>query len=91
MKKIIIILSLVFAFLNTSNATHFMGGEITVTHISGSNYFVALTAFLEITGIPFSQTAETITAYDINGNIISPLLMPFLNVVHPLYGLQSGV
>lgn len=89
MKKIYIILSLVFAFSNTSNASHFMGGEITVTHVSGNNYFVALTAFREMNGMPFSQTPETVSAFDINGNS-TPILMPFLNVVHPLYGLQSG-
>ena len=90
MKKIIILLSLVFAFSNTSNGSHFMGGEITVTHISGNDYFVALTAFGDMNGITLSPTNQTITAYDINGNVTSPLLMPFLNVVHPLYGLQSG-
>jgi hypothetical protein len=89
MKKICIILSLVFAFSNTSNASHFMGGEITVTHVSGNDYFVALTAFRDMNGIPFSQTPETVSTFDING-ISTPILMPFLSITHPTYGLQSG-
>ena len=88
MKKIFLLLSLVLAFSNTSNATHFMGGEITVTHISGNDYFVVLTAFIDMNG-PVSQTADVITAFDING-ISTPLLMPFLSIAHPTYALQSG-
>jgi hypothetical protein len=89
MKKIIFLLSLVFAFSNTSNASHFMGGEITVTHITGNDYLVVLTAFRDMNGVTFSQAAISIDAYDINGNS-SPLLISYhANSVHPLYGFQT--
>ena len=90
MKKLIILLSIVFTFSNTSDASHFMGGEITVTHISGNNYFVVLTAFCDLmTGITFSQTSQTLNAYDVNGNS-SPILISYhANSVHPLYGFQT--
>ena len=89
MKRILIILSLIFLFSNTSNASHFMGGEITVTHVSGNNYFVVLTAFRDMNGITFSQTSQTLNAYDVNGNS-SPILISYhANSVHPLYGFQT--
>ena len=89
MKKILFLLSLVFAFSNTSHASHFMGGEITVTHITGNDYLVVLTAFRDMNGVNFTQTAQTLTAYDSSGNS-SPILMSYhANSVHPLYGFQT--
>ena len=89
MKRILIILSLIFSFSNTSNASHFMGGEITVTHVSGNDYFVVLTAFRDMNGITFSQVSQTLNAYDVNGNS-SPILISYhANSVHPLYGFQT--
>ena len=89
MKKLIILLSIVFTFSNTSDASHFMGGEITVTHVSGNNYFIVLTAFRDMNGITFSQTSQTLNAYDVNGNS-SPILISYhANSVHPLYGFQN--
>ena len=89
MKKLIILLSLVFTFSNTTEASHFMGGEITVTHVSGNNYFIVLTAFRDMNGITFSQVAQTISAYDLAGNVTPILVNYHANSVHPLYGFQT--
>ncbi|MBC8267066.1 MAG: T9SS type A sorting domain-containing protein [Flavobacteriales bacterium] len=89
MKKIVIILSLVFAFSSTSNASHFMGGEITVTHISGNDYLVVLTAFRDMNGITFSQTSQMLDAYDSSGNSSTIFVDYHANSIHPLYGLQA--
>jgi len=90
MKRILIILSLIFSFSNTSNASHFMGGEITVTHISGNDYLLVLTAFRDMNGITFTQTSQTLNAYDSSGNSSTILISYHANSVHTLYGLQSG-
>ena len=89
MKQIIVILSLVFVFSNTSNASHFMGGEITVTHISGNDYLVVLTAFRDMNGVTFTQTTQTLSAYDSSGNSSPILISYYANSVHPLYGFQT--
>ncbi|MGY8988127.1 MAG: T9SS type A sorting domain-containing protein [Flavobacteriales bacterium] len=89
MKKLIILLSLVFTFSNTTEASHFMGGEITVTHVSGNNYFIVLTAFRDMNGITFPQVAQTISAYDSAGNVTPILVNYHSNSVHPLYGFQT--
>lgn len=51
MKKIIFILTLVLASVQT-NASHLMGGQITTRNIGGLDYEITLTLYRDIMGVP---------------------------------------
>ena len=89
MKKLIILLSVVFALTNTSKASHLMGGEITTVHIGNGQYVVMLTIFRDMSGISIGTTPQTITVFN-NPNLQSLTLQYDSTWVHPLFGLQNG-
>ncbi len=89
MKKLIILLSVVFALTNTSKASHLMGGEITAVHIGNGQYVVMLTIFRDMSGISIGTTPQTITVFN-NPNLQSLTLQYDSTWVHPLFGLQNG-
>lgn len=58
MKKLLLTLILGLGLTNYTNASHMMGGQITVEHISGMDYRVVYTAYRDMTGIPIAQVAS---------------------------------
>lgn len=61
MKKILLFLLSVF-FISSADATHLMGGQITVSQISGLQYEIKMTLYRDTSGIPIASTADfTIT------------------------------
>ncbi len=101
MKKIIPLLLLLCTCYG-AKATHLMGGEITVTHLSGSDYEIRLTHYRDTQGVQLSSTAEiSIGAFDSAANAY---LGYYLNTIVPLnptytipllpsfpYGVEVGV
>jgi Secretion system C-terminal sorting domain len=57
MKKALLLVLLCLSFSMRSNASHMMGGQITVSHISGMDYNVVYTAYRDMSGIPIAPTA----------------------------------
>ena len=51
---LLIILTGILLFPFSSKATHLMGGEITVQHLSGSDYAIVATAYRDTVGIPMA-------------------------------------
>ncbi|MBK9638646.1 MAG: T9SS type A sorting domain-containing protein [Bacteroidetes bacterium] len=58
MKKLLLTLILGLGLTNFASASHMMGGQITVEHISGMDYRVVYTAYRDMTGIPIAQVAS---------------------------------
>ena len=56
MKKILLY-TFLFSFTIQSYATHLMGGEIIATQVNGLEYYIELTAYRDVLGIPMGQTA----------------------------------
>jgi hypothetical protein len=58
MKKLLLSLILGLGLTNFASASHMMGGQITLEHISGMDYRVVYTAYRDMTGIPIAQVAS---------------------------------
>ncbi|MBK7684125.1 MAG: hypothetical protein IPJ26_17460 [Bacteroidetes bacterium] len=58
MKKLLLSLILGLGLTNYASASHMMGGQITVEHVSGMDYRVVYTAYRDMTGIPIAQVAS---------------------------------
>ncbi len=58
MKKLLLTLILGLGLMNYTNASHMMGGQITVEHVSGMDYRVTYTAYRDMTGIPIATIAS---------------------------------
>lgn len=58
MKKLLLSLILGLGLTNFASASHMMGGQITVEHVSGMDYRVVYTAYRDMTGIPIAQVAS---------------------------------
>ncbi len=56
-------------------ATHLMGGEMTVEHLSGNDFIIHLTAYRDTIGVPFALTA-TFDVYDIGNNLVLTSTVP---------------
>ena len=87
-RYLLIILTGILLFPLHSKATHLMGGEITVQHLSGSDYAIVATAYRDTVGIsmafnlPISITNQT-TGWDTvlnvsHDTIISGNLVPLV-------------
>lgn len=63
-----------------SNASHMMGGQITVSHISGMDYNVVYTAYRDMTGITISPTA-TLNFVDSTSGTSFTVTIPYDTVV----------
>ena len=57
MKKLLLLISIIFLGFTSTYASHLMGGEITYTHVSGDDYEVTLIIYRDCSGIPVSQNA----------------------------------
>lgn len=57
MKKFLLAFALLLSSLGSLKATHMMGGQITVQHISGMDYRVKYTAYRDTVGIPIANYA----------------------------------
>lgn len=68
MKKLLLSVILGLGLTNFSNASHMMGGQITVEHISGMDYRVVYTAYRDMTGIPIAQVASINFIDSVSGN-----------------------
>lgn len=58
MKKLVLSVILGLGLTNFSSASHMMGGQITIEHVSGMDYRVVYTAYRDMTGIPIAQVAS---------------------------------
>ncbi|MFM9008179.1 MAG: hypothetical protein ACKORE_06345, partial [Bacteroidota bacterium] len=58
MKKILLAFALLLSTLGSLKATHMMGGQITVQHISGMDYRVKYTAYRDTVGVPIANYAN---------------------------------
>jgi hypothetical protein len=58
MKKLLLTLILGLGLTNYTSASHMMGGQITVEHVSGMDYRVTYTAYRDMTGIPIATIAS---------------------------------
>lgn len=58
MKKLLLIISFSVFYLGSLQASHLMGGQITVSQISGFQYEIKMTLYRDTTGIPIAQTAD---------------------------------
>lgn len=68
MKKLLLILILGLGLQNDTQASHMMGGQITVQHVSGMDYHIVYTAYRDMTGIPISQIATINFMDSLSGN-----------------------
>ena len=57
MKKLLLVLVACFTFTTGTFASHMMGGQITISHISGMDYHLKYTAYRDMTGIPIGTLA----------------------------------
>ena len=67
MKRLLFIFFFLLSF-STANASHMMGGQITVEHVSGMDYRVVYTAYRDMTGVPISTIASFSFVDSISGN-----------------------
>ncbi|CAN5616711.1 hypothetical protein BH11BAC2_BH11BAC2_20420 [soil metagenome] len=68
MKKVLLSLFALFGSLISANASHMMGGQITVAHQSGMDYTVTYTAYRDMTGIPIATTAMLTFTDSVSGS-----------------------
>ena len=68
MKKLLLTLILGLGLTNYASASHMMGGQITVEHLSGMDYRVVYTAYRDMTGIPISTIASINFVDSLSGN-----------------------
>ncbi|MBK7965913.1 MAG: hypothetical protein IPK10_11930 [Bacteroidetes bacterium] len=68
MKKLLLTLILGLGLTNYASASHMMGGQITVQHVSGMDYRVVYTAYRDMTGIPIAQVASISFMDSLSGN-----------------------
>ncbi len=68
MKKLLLTLILGLGLTNYASASHMMGGQITVEHVSGMDYRVVYTAYRDMTGVPISTIASFSFVDSISGN-----------------------
>jgi len=80
MKKALLLVLLCLSFTMRSNASHMMGGQITVSHISGMDYNVVYTAYRDMKGIPISTTA-TLNFVDSTSGTSFTVTIPYDSVV----------
>lgn len=91
MKKILLIVSLFLFHWSTTTATHMMGGQITVQHVSGMDYLVKYTAYRDTTGIPIAQQAM-LNFVDSSTSATFTVFIPYDTVVVSLIpGVQEYV
>jgi len=57
MKNVLLLVFLCLSFSMRSNASHMMGGQITVSHVYGMNYKVIYTAYRDVSGVSISPIA----------------------------------
>ena len=80
MKKIFFLLTLFTLFLmQPVNASHMMGGQITIKPISGLDYLVTYTAYRDMTGIQISVVAD-LKVTDSLTNTTFNVSIPYSNV-----------
>lgn len=80
MKKLLLGLLLLLGMTNSSKASHMMGGQITLEHISGMDYHLVYTAYRDMTGIPIS-TVATINFVDSVSGTNFQLSIPYDSLV----------
>jgi len=91
MKKLLPVLLVMFFLFNRAEATHMMGGQITVQHVSGMDYHVKYTAYRDTVGIPIAPQA-TLTFIDSVSNATFTVVIPYdTNVVSLIPGVQEYV
>lgn len=73
MKKLLLIVIILFAFASKSSATHVMGADITYTWISGNDYQVTLTLYRDCSGSTIGTTPQDIDLSSSCGNFSASL------------------
>ena len=61
MKKLLLIIAILFSGITSSYASHLMGGEITYIHMGGDDYEVTLIVYRDCSGINLSTTSANTT------------------------------
>ncbi|HEX5003242.1 MAG TPA: T9SS type A sorting domain-containing protein [Bacteroidia bacterium] len=90
MKKILTLCIALLAGYSVQ-ATHLMGGELTVEHIGGNDYVIHFTAYRDTLGIPFATTAQ-FDVYDSSYTyLFSSTTSQFTNSGSLLPGYPYGV
>lgn len=91
MKKVLLIVAAIFCSSISVKATHLMGGEMVVTHVSGNQYIIHLTAYRDTLGIPFATVAN-FKVYNNSGGLVSNHSVPADAVTGwPLSNVPYGV
>jgi len=85
MKKVLLALLTIMAFTSLKvNATHLMGGQITVEHLGTDSTLVRLTIYRDTTGIPMDTSAQSFEiSYD------SLCSAPFATILFDFAGFSS--
>ncbi|MBL7922992.1 MAG: T9SS type A sorting domain-containing protein [Bacteroidia bacterium] len=58
MKKLLLVILLSIGFTANTRASHMMGGQITLEHVSGMDYHLVYTAYRDMTGIPIALVSN---------------------------------
>jgi len=91
MKKTLLLLTFLLSFTGLLEASHMMGGQITVQHISGMDYRVTYTAYRDTTGIPIA-TVATLTFVDSSTMNTFTAVIPYdTTVVSLIPGVEEYV
>ena len=61
MKRLLLLISVFMASLS-AEATHLMGGEITVQHIGGNDYLITMLVYRDTMGVPMQQNADFVVS-----------------------------
>ncbi|MDG1477375.1 MAG: hypothetical protein P8Q14_09530, partial [Vicingaceae bacterium] len=61
MKRLLLLISVIFLGFTNSYATHLMGAEITYTHVSGNDYEVTLIIYRDCSGAGLSTNSANVT------------------------------
>ncbi len=80
MKKALLLVLICLSFSLRSNASHMMGGQITVSHLSGMDYNVVYTAYRDMSGITISTTA-TLTFADSASGATFTATIPYDSII----------
>ena len=90
--RILILASvLIFSFTKT-NASHIVGGEIVITHVSADKYVLSMNMYRDASGI-FAPANGIIRAYErVSGQLIDTWTLPKIsfNVVPPFIAGCQG-
>jgi gliding motility-associated-like protein len=64
-----------------ANATHIVGGELNYKHLGNNDYEIRLTVYRDCwNGVPPFDSLASLGVFDVNNNLVTSILMPFLGL-----------